>query len=65
MEEQKPKSIKIIGLILTIFSGLLIFSNGMCAIVFKLIGIGNDINQANSNTATLFIKNIPNHGQLN
>lgn len=40
METQKPKSIKNVGLIITIFSGLLIFSNGMGALVFTLLGFG-------------------------
>lgn len=37
MENQKPKSIKIIGLIVTIISALIIFSNGMGAFMSILM----------------------------
>ena len=40
MEFQKPKSIKSVGLVIAILSGLLIFSNGMGALVFTLLGFG-------------------------
>tara|TARA_B100000609_G_C17052044_1_gene349546 strand:- start:146 stop:616 length:471 start_codon:yes stop_codon:yes gene_type:complete len=45
MEEQKPKSIKTIGLLVTIFSGFIIFSNGMGALVWSIIGMGDDLNK--------------------
>lgn len=44
MEEQKPKSIKNIGLIVVIFSGLIIFSNGMGALAWTAIGMGEEMN---------------------
>lgn len=47
MEEQKPKSVKTIGLIVSIFSGFIIFSNGMGALVFTLIGLGGNQNGKN------------------
>lgn len=40
MEPQKAKSIKSVGLVIAIFSGLIIFSNGMGALVFTLLGFG-------------------------
>jgi len=42
MEEQKPKSVRTIGLIVSIFSGFIIFSNGMGALAFSLIGFGDE-----------------------
>lgn len=42
MEEQKPNSVKTIGLIVAFFSGFIIFSNGMGALAFSLIGLGNE-----------------------
>lgn len=48
MEEQKPKSIKTIGLVVAIFSGFIIFSNGMGALVWTVIGIGEGINNQNT-----------------
>jgi|SRR5690554_1187835 len=47
MEEQKPKSVKTIGLIVSIFSGFIIFSNGMGALAFTLIGLGENQNGKN------------------
>ncbi len=47
MEEQKPKSVKTIGLIVSIFSGLIIFSNGMGALAFTLNGLGENQNGKN------------------
>ncbi len=41
MEEQKPKSVRTIGLIVSFFSGFIIFSNGMAALVSSLIDFGN------------------------
>lgn len=45
MEEQKPKSIRTIGLIISIFSGFIIFSNGMGALASSLIGFADDQNR--------------------
>lgn len=45
MEVQKPKSIKIIGLLVSIFSGLIILSNAMGALVFSLMGFGGTQNR--------------------
>lgn len=42
MEEQKPKSVRTIGLIVSIFSGFIIFSNGMGALAFSLMGFGDN-----------------------
>lgn len=50
MEEQKPKSIKTIGLLITIFSGFMIFSNGMGALAWSVIGMGDDLNNAETET---------------
>ncbi len=52
MEEQKPKSIRTIGLIVSIFSGFIIFSNGMGALAFTLIGLGE--NQSGQNEKSEF-----------
>ncbi|MDT4869668.1 hypothetical protein FQZ97_1047090 [compost metagenome] len=38
MEEQKPKSIRTIGLIISIFSGFIIFSNRMGALASSTAG---------------------------
>jgi len=43
MEEQKPKSIKKIGLLVAIFSGFIIFSNGMGALAWSVLGMGDDL----------------------
>ena len=43
MEEQKPKSIKTFGLIVAIFSGFIIFSNGMGALAWTAIGMGEEM----------------------
>lgn len=48
MEEQKPESIRIIGLIIAIFSGFIILSNGMGALAFVVVGV-NDGTQAPPN----------------
>jgi hypothetical protein len=40
MEEQKPTSVKTVGLLVAIFSGLIIFGNGMGALAFSVIGMG-------------------------
>ncbi|WP_276978430.1 hypothetical protein [Flavobacterium filum] len=45
MEEQKPKSIRTIGLIVSIFSGFIIFSNGMGALAYTIIGLGENQNR--------------------
>lgn len=47
MEEQKPKLVRTIGLIISIFAGFIIFSNGMGALAFTLIGLGE--NQSGQN----------------
>ena len=39
---EKPKSVRTIGLIVSIFSGFIIFSNGMGALVFTLLGFGSE-----------------------
>lgn len=41
METQKPKSIKTVGLTIAILSGLVIFSNGMSALMFTLLGFND------------------------
>jgi hypothetical protein len=43
MEEQKPKSIKTSGLLVAIFSGFVIFSNGMGALSFSAMGMGEEL----------------------
>lgn len=48
MEEQKPKSVKTIGLLVAIFSGFIIFSNGMGAIAWSAMGMGEDMNSQNT-----------------
>tara|TARA_R110002051_G_scaffold86730_2_gene152827 strand:+ start:1647 stop:2114 length:468 start_codon:yes stop_codon:yes gene_type:complete len=50
MEEQKPKSIKTIGLLVAIFSGFIIFSNGMGALAWSVIGMGDDLNNNETET---------------
>ncbi|MCQ0110434.1 hypothetical protein SAMN04487906_2961 [Zhouia amylolytica] len=50
MQEQKPKSIKTIGLLVAIFSGFIIFSNGMGALAWSVLGIGNDLNKSEIQT---------------
>jgi uncharacterized membrane protein len=47
IEEQKPKSVRTVGLIVSIFSGFIIFSNGMGALVFTIIGFGENPNSQN------------------
>lgn len=44
MEVQKPKSIETIGLLVSILSGFIIFSNGMGALAWSVMGIGEDMN---------------------
>lgn len=44
MEKQKPKSIKTIGLLVTIFSAFIIFSNGMGALAWSAMEMGEDMN---------------------
>jgi hypothetical protein len=51
MEEQKPKSIKTIGLLVAIFSGFIIFSNGMGALAWSAMGMGEDINSQNAESS--------------
>lgn len=41
MDTQKPKSIKNVGLTIAILSGLVVFSNGMSALMFTLLGFNN------------------------
>lgn len=41
METEKPKSIKNVGLTIAILSGLVVFSNGMSALMFTLLGFNN------------------------
>jgi len=48
MEEQKPKSIKTIGLLVAIFSGFIIFSNGMGALAWSAIGMGDGFDAEDS-----------------
>ncbi|MCD8455166.1 hypothetical protein LNJ08_12275 [Tenacibaculum finnmarkense genomovar ulcerans] len=50
MEEQKPKSIKIIGLLVAIFSGFIIFSNGMGAVAWSVLEMGNELNNSEIGT---------------
>jgi len=45
MNEQKPQSVKTIGLIVAIISGFITFSNGMGALAFTLIGLGSEQSQ--------------------
>src|SRR5690606_16370337 len=45
MEEQKPKSVRTIGLIVSIFSGFIIFSNALGALASSLVGFGDDQNR--------------------
>ena len=40
MEQQKPKSIKIIGLLISLFAGFMIFGNAMGAITWSVMGMG-------------------------
>ncbi|MCP9764122.1 hypothetical protein [Lacihabitans soyangensis] len=47
MEEPKPKSIRTIGLIVSIFSGFIIFSNGMGALAFSIIDFGDELSGQN------------------
>lgn len=42
LEEQKPKSIKTVGLLVALFSGLIVFTNGMGAVAWKVIGMDDD-----------------------
>ena len=44
METQKPTSVKAIGIIISIFSGFIIFSNVMGAFAFSFLGIDEDLN---------------------
>lgn len=46
MEEQKPQSIKTVGLIVAIFSGFIILGNAMGILVFTLTGTNETINDA-------------------
>lgn len=41
MQTPKPKSIKNVGLIVTIFSGLVVFSNSMSLLMFTLLGFND------------------------
>jgi hypothetical protein len=50
MKEQKPKSIRTVGLIVSFFSALIIFSNGMGALTFSMIGLGENQNIQNDNS---------------
>lgn len=50
MEEQKPKTIKTIGLLVAIFSAFITFSNVMGALAFSFIGIGNEQNKNNKSS---------------
>lgn len=43
MESQKPKSIKAIGLLLVILSVLITLSNGMAAIAWSVLRVGEDL----------------------
>ncbi|RNL88098.1 hypothetical protein ED312_09270 [Sinomicrobium pectinilyticum] len=51
MEEQKPKSIKTIGLLVAIFAGFIIFSNAMGALTWAVMGIGEELNNQNTENA--------------
>ncbi|MGS2764625.1 hypothetical protein [Sinomicrobium sp. M5D2P9] len=51
MKEQKPKSIKTIGLLIAVFSGFIIFSNAMGALTWAVMGIGEDLNNPNTENA--------------
>lgn len=42
MENEKPKSIKTTGVIIAILSTLAIFSNGMGALMYTLLGMGKE-----------------------
>jgi hypothetical protein len=63
MEDQRPKSIRTIGLVVTIFAGFITFSNFMGALMFSIIGMGSSMNdQAGSgNNSTDPIAFLFNH----
>ncbi|UBM60765.1 hypothetical protein LAG90_08970 [Marinilongibacter aquaticus] len=43
MEEPRPKSIKTIGTVVAVFSGFIIFSNGMGALFWTIFGMGDEL----------------------
>ena len=63
MEDQRPKSIRTIGLVVTIFAGFITLSNFMGALMFSIIGMGSSMNdQAGSgNNSTDPIAFLFNH----
>jgi magnesium-transporting ATPase (P-type) len=60
METQKPKSIKNVGLTIAILSSLVVFSNGMSALMFTLLGFNNYENNEAQDLTNLdsFFNNI-------
>ena len=52
MNTQKPKSIKNVGLIIAILSGLVVFSNSMSALMFTLLGF-NDFENTDATDLTM------------
>lgn len=50
--DQKPNSVKNVGLGLAVFSGLIIFSNTMGILAFALIGLGDAVNTGEEVTDT-------------
>lgn len=43
----KPKSIKNAGLVISVFSGFMIFSNGMGALAWSLLDVGDNLSNSN------------------
>ncbi len=60
MNLQKPKSIKNTGLFISIFAGLVVFSNGMGAFIFTLLGFNDYDSKEIPNVISLdyFFNNI-------
>jgi hypothetical protein len=50
MKEQKPTSIKSVGQLVALFSGLVTFSNAMGALAFFLIGMEEEFKNQDTNT---------------
>ena len=48
IEEQKPKSIKIIGLLISLFAGFMIFGNAMGAITWSVTGMAEGMGVSTS-----------------
>lgn len=47
-EEQKPKSIKIIGLLISLFAGFMILANAMGAVTWSVMGMGEGLGVSTS-----------------